>query len=67
MLCCAALCYAMQVACGFAFSGVVTSRGVVYMWGVGENGRLGLGDERDRKVPTPVPALREVVITGACG
>jgi alpha-tubulin suppressor-like RCC1 family protein len=36
------------------------------MWGCGENGRIGLGDERYRTVPTVVRNLRDVIIAGIC-
>ncbi|XP_026432330.1 PH, RCC1 and FYVE domains-containing protein 1-like [Papaver somniferum] len=38
---------------------VLTSRGEVFTWGKGANGRLGLGDTEDRNSPTPVEALRQ--------
>ncbi|OVA14280.1 FYVE zinc finger [Macleaya cordata] len=38
---------------------VLTSRGKVYTWGKGANGRLGLGDTEDRNSPTLVEALKE--------
>ncbi|RZC86728.1 hypothetical protein C5167_030082 [Papaver somniferum] len=38
---------------------VLTSRGEVFTWGKGANGRLGLGDTEDRNSPSPVEALRE--------
>ncbi|KAI3947975.1 hypothetical protein MKW92_000809 [Papaver armeniacum] len=37
----------------------LTSRGEVFTWGKGANGRLGLGDTEDRNSPAPVEALRE--------
>ncbi len=46
-----------QVACGFAYTAAVSEDGGLYMWGAGENGRLGLGDTQDRHVPTKVRAL----------
>ena len=46
-----------QVACGFAYTAVVTTEGALYTWGAGENGRLGLGDVEDRHVPCHVEAL----------
>lgn len=46
----------------------LTSTGNVYSWGNGENGRLGLGDVRDRDSPTLVEALRgRQVESIACG
>ena len=46
-----------QVACGFAYTAVVTTEGALYTWGAGENGRLGLGDVEDRHVPSHVEDL----------
>mmetsp|Transcript_13981 Transcript_13981/g.21458 ORF Transcript_13981/g.21458 Transcript_13981/m.21458 type:complete len:1008 (-) Transcript_13981:345-3368(-) len=43
-----------KVACGFAYTTAITSDGRLYAWGAGENGRLGVGDERDRFQPTKV-------------
>ncbi|EPY27264.1 regulator of chromosome condensation [Strigomonas culicis] len=46
----------------------VTKEGRVYTWGLGNNGRLGHGDEADQIPPTLVEALREKkVIEVACG
>lgn len=50
-----------QVACGFAYTAAVTVDGQVYTWGAGENGRLGLGDERDKFSPCLVEMGRERV------
>ncbi|KAK4347631.1 hypothetical protein RND71_033970 [Anisodus tanguticus] len=38
---------------------VLTSRGSVYTWGKGANGQLGLGDTKDRSLPTLVEALQD--------
>ncbi len=43
-----------QVACGFAYTALVTVCGAVYSFGAGENGRLGVGDDHDRYRPTKV-------------
>ncbi|WAS97096.1 hypothetical protein [Nannocystis punicea] len=40
-------------------------RGEVYCWGYGGHGQLGLGDRRDRSVPTQVPGLADVVALAA--
>lgn len=37
-----------SVSCGSAHVAVVTSEGVVFSWGSGGDGRLGLGDEENR-------------------
>lgn len=34
----------IQIACGFAYSAAITAHHSVYMWGTGDNGRLGTGD-----------------------
>ncbi|KAG0459224.1 hypothetical protein HPP92_022352 [Vanilla planifolia] len=48
--------------------GVLTTKGNVYTWGKGENGRLGLGDTKDRESPCLVEALRDrEVQTLVCG
>ncbi len=46
-----------HIACGFAYTASVTQDGKLYMWGAGENGRLGLGDTHDRYVPSKVPLI----------
>jgi len=54
----------VQVACGFAYTAVVTSTGSLYTWGAGENGRLGLGDVVDRMTPCKVETLMDYRIAG---
>uniref|UniRef100_A0A7S2HV15 RCC1-like domain-containing protein n=1 Tax=Octactis speculum TaxID=3111310 RepID=A0A7S2HV15_9STRA len=51
-----------QVACGFAYTAVVTTEGALYTWGAGENGRLGLGDSEDRCIPSQVEDLSDIPI-----
>ena len=48
-----------QFTCGFAYCAAVTNEGVVYTWGAGDNGRLGLGDKHDRHTPTVVGHLMD--------
>ena len=43
------------VACGVSHSAAVTDGGLLFVWGSGEHGRLGLGDTERRLVPTQVP------------
>ena len=38
--------------CGAAHSGAITDKGKLYIWGVGKDGRLGLGVIEDRSIPT---------------
>lgn len=45
----------MLVACGVSRSAANSEDGMLYVWGLGEHGRLGLGDTSRRIVPTPVP------------
>ncbi|CAM0958658.1 unnamed protein product [Alopecurus aequalis] len=60
--------HVLQVACGSYHVAVLTSRSEVFTWGKGANGRLGHGDIEDRKVPTPVEALRDRAVRHiACG
>eukprot|EP00250_Pteridium_aquilinum_P019088 c24287_g2_i1 orf=404-3793(+) len=57
-----------EVACGAFHLAVLTSKGEVYTWGKGANGRLGHGDFEDRKVPTLVDALKDKQVRSiACG
>jgi alpha-tubulin suppressor-like RCC1 family protein len=54
------------VACGFAYTAVVTSCGQSYAWGAGENGRLGVGDEQDRNKPTRMLLRSKVRVDSVC-
>eukprot|EP00741_Cyanophora_paradoxa_P012699 tig00020616_g12269.t1 len=49
------------IAAGEAHSVCVTAGGVVHAWGRNRSGQLGLGDQADRTVPTPV---RDRVLAG---
>jgi alpha-tubulin suppressor-like RCC1 family protein len=58
----------IQIACGSYHVAVLTGRSEVFTWGKGANGRLGHGDIEDRKVPTPVEALKDRAVRYiACG
>ncbi len=46
-----------MVSCGARHALALDSTGLVHAWGRGEQGRLGLGDERDRAEPARVAAL----------
>ena len=59
-----------QVAAGFYHTGIVTEAGDLLMCGLGDDGRLGLGDEDNRTTPTLVArALFHggAVLMAACG
>jgi hypothetical protein len=61
------------VASGAVFSMAVSNEGEVFAWGIGRDGQLGLGDRRDRLVPTLVSSLNlesadgRVVMVRVCG
>ena len=46
----------MAVACGSNHTAILASNGSVFMFGSGKDGRLGLGDEENKYVPTPIPS-----------
>ena len=46
----------MSFACGPVHVAAVSSEGIMYCWGVGADGRLGLNDFQDRNLPTQVSA-----------
>ncbi|ONK71345.1 uncharacterized protein A4U43_C04F7520 [Asparagus officinalis] len=57
-----------DVACGSYHVAILTTRGEVYTWGKGANGRLGHGDLEDRKIPTLVENLKDRSVKSiACG
>ena len=57
-----------KVGCGFAHTIAICSSYDVLVWGSGFKGKLGLGDDQNRLVPTPVPALKRKHIRSiACG
>ena len=47
----------VSISAGLYHAAAKTSRGRVLVWGLNKDGRLGLGDFRDRVVPTAVPRL----------
>jgi RCC1 and BTB domain-containing protein len=49
--------HVVQVACGWNYSMVLTSEGLLYSWGSGEDGRLGHGSEHDYCIPSLVESL----------
>ena len=59
----------MAAAAGFSHSAAVGEDGALFVWGSGENGRLGTGDTTNRLAPTRVaglPAPVRQVAAGAC-
>lgn len=59
---------AMSVTAGYHNNLVLTQRGEVWSWGWGAHGQLGVGDTKDRDVPTVIEELsRERVATLSCG
>lgn len=57
-----------QISCGLEHSLVLTKSGECYSWGIGNNGRLGLGDFKDYPIPQYVVALIDKqVISISCG
>lgn len=47
-----------SIKAGGCQSALLTTKGMLMTWGSGENGRLGLGDDKNRSVPTPVTGFR---------
>ncbi|XP_042876756.1 E3 ubiquitin-protein ligase HERC2-like isoform X6 [Penaeus japonicus] len=57
-----------DIACGSSHSAAITSSGELYCWGLGEYGRLGLGDTTTQLKPKLVKALHgQRVVQVACG
>ena len=53
---------------GEAHSAIIDDNGVLYMFGAGSYGRLGLGEESDALVPTSVDTLRKhKIVMVSCG
>lgn len=59
---------AIAITAGYHNNLVLTSDGEVWSWGWGAHGQLGLGDTKDRDVPTIIPELsQEGVCSLSCG
>lgn len=57
-----------QAACGSSHTLVLTTKGEIYSFGWGKDGQLGLGATvKDRKSPTLIRTLGDVVKIAACG
>ncbi|KAF6207949.1 hypothetical protein GE061_016398 [Apolygus lucorum] len=56
----------VSVSVGYRHSAVITNDGRLYIWGEGDMGRLGLGDDMSRHVPTLITELTGVGSV-ACG
>lgn len=57
-----------EISSGSSHVTALTTKGKVYTWGKGSNGRLGLGDTSDRNYPTLVGALKDMNVQSvACG
>ncbi len=57
-----------MASCGAKHMMALTEENQIFVWGTGENGRLGLGDTKGRNVPTVVDQLINQQITFiACG
>lgn len=57
-----------DIACGSSHSAAITSSGELYLWGLGEYGRLGHGDNFTQLKPKLVEALLgHRVVQVACG
>ncbi|KAJ6813091.1 uncharacterized protein M6B38_145385 [Iris pallida] len=60
--------FVKEISSGAFHVAALTTKGKVYTWGKGDNGRLGLGDTRDRSCPTLVEALEDRHVQSiACG
>ncbi|XP_020692388.1 PH, RCC1 and FYVE domains-containing protein 1 isoform X1 [Dendrobium catenatum] len=51
--------FVKDLSSGSSHVAVLTTKGNVYTWGKGDNGRLGLGDTKDRDSPALVEALQD--------
>ncbi|XP_057971539.1 PH, RCC1 and FYVE domains-containing protein 1 [Malania oleifera] len=60
--------FVREISSGSYHIAALTSRGLVYTWGKGAHGRLGLGDIEDKHSPTLVETLRDRQVESvACG
>ncbi|GAB5372807.1 hypothetical protein AAMO2058_001696300 [Amorphochlora amoebiformis] len=55
-----------QVSCGWGHSMMIDEKGLLYAFGMGADGRLGLGTKEDKSNPTVVSVLSAVTMV-ACG
>lgn len=59
---------AVAITAGYHNNLVLTANGEVWSWGWGAHGQLGLGDTKDRDVPTVIPELSsERICSLSCG
>jgi hypothetical protein len=54
--------HVQHVSCGARHSAAVTDDGYLYVWGTGDHGELGLGDDKVRTVPALVEALGNTTV-----
>ena len=57
----------VEISIGSGHALGLTADGLVYAWGAGYYGKLGLGDTEDREIPTLIPGLENVVQIAAGG
>jgi len=57
----------VDISAGDNYSGVVTDKGEVYIWGFGNEGQLGHGDKSDQFLPRKVTNLGQKVKNIVCG
>ncbi|PNH12742.1 putative E3 ubiquitin-protein ligase [Tetrabaena socialis] len=50
----------VAVQCGDEHSAAITCRGVLYLWGRGDSGQLGLGDDKGKWKPTALKSFKVV-------
>ncbi|KAG9442490.1 hypothetical protein H6P81_018344 [Aristolochia fimbriata] len=60
--------FVKEISTGSYHVAILTTSGNVYTWGMGANGRLGMGDVEDRNSPALVEALKDRQVENvACG